>query len=125
MILVLLDHVFKYYKGNFYQCNRYENFKVELTLSTASNKDYPVPKINQTKSPLSNIYSVIKCFRVETVDMLEKFLLGYFEILKTYSYQSSNIYISAVNFENIAQSESTPPINTHNFMAEFQRSSTS
>ena len=116
---VLLNHVFKYYKVTSINVIGMK-LEVELTLSTALNKDYPVPQKINLKPSLHwyDIYSILNVLEFETVGVLEAFLLWYFEILKSYPYQSSDIYISAANLKIIAQSESTCQL-IRTILAEF------
>ena len=84
--------------------------EIEFTLSTVSNEDYPVPQIINVNPVFNSIdeyqgFVRLMLFDIDfhNVDVLEKFLPGYFELLKPIS----EILISEGNLKIIVQSEST------------------
>ena len=83
--------------------------ELDLTISTVPHKDYQVPQnvtLNLNLRPqLGLIQFDLQNLEFDNAALLEKFLSDYFETLKSYPYQSSEIYISAANLKIIAKSK--------------------
>ena len=116
---LLLSKISKKYKVTSIQYSN-TGLEVELTISTAPNKNYPVPEIMKIYPSYywKSIEYTLNDLEFENAYVLERFLPDCLEILK--SERKSGVFINAENLKIIAQSESICHL-LRTILAEFPK----